>query len=200
MVAAFVNAYFTTSHKIIVGVSASKGGTNTSQWLPSGILLPDAIQRLQSCVSFLTSNGYTIDHKYMVWCQGESDGDAGVSAETYKSNFLTIFNAMKQVGIELCFIVRIGKYNGQGQTDYTTIIESQSELCKDNSDIIMASTALASFKDKGLMKDEFHYYQNGYNLVGTYAGRNVGLYRLFGIGKPQYDVMTNSLFFTDKDY
>ena len=200
MVSAFVNAYFTTSHKIIVGVSASKGGTTTSQWLPSGTLLQDAIQRLQSCVSFLASNGYIIDHKYMVWCQGESDGDTGVSAETYKSNFRTILNAMKQVGIELCFLVRIGKYNGQGQTDYSAIIGAQSELCKDNADIIMASTALASFKDKGLMKDEFHYYQDGYNLIGTYAGRNAGLYRLYRIGKPQYDVMTNDLFITNKDY
>lgn len=52
----------------------------------------------------------------------------------------------------------------------------------------------------GLMKDYFHYYQDAYNIVGTYAGRNVGLYRMYGIGKPQYDVMTNSLFFTDKDY
>lgn len=200
MVSAFVNAYYKTTGKKVVGVSASKGGTRSALWLPDGTLLPDAVQRLTDAIIFLTNNDYIIDHKYMVWCQGESDGDINVSANDYKSNFRTILDTMENAGIEKCFIVRIGKYNGSSSIDYSTIINAQSDLCKDNADIIMASTALASFKDKGMMKDNFHYYQDAYNIVGTYAGRNVGLYRLYGIGKPQYDVMTNSLFFTDKDY
>lgn len=200
LVSSFVNAYYCTCGKVVVAVSASQGGTTSTNWLPSGILLPDAVQRLTDAVAFLQSHGYVVDHKYMVWCQGESDGDEGQSAATYITNFRNILDTMKIAGIEKCFLIRIGKYNGQGTTDYSTIINAQNELCQDNDDIVMASTALASFKEKGLMKDDFHYYQDAYNIVGTYAGRNAGLYRLYGIGKPQYDVMTNSLFFTDKDY
>ena len=39
------------------------------------VLLNDAINRLGIVVSWLTDNGYTIRHKYMAWCQGETDGD-----------------------------------------------------------------------------------------------------------------------------
>lgn len=200
MVSAFVNAYYKTTGKTIVGVSASKGGTTSNDWQPGGVLLPDAIQRFTDAVTFLTENGYIIDRKYMVWCQGESDGDDSVSASTYKSRFRNILNAMEEVGVEKCFVVRIGKYNGTSSTNYSTIINAQSDLCRDNDDVIMASTALASFKEKGLMKDSFHYYQDAYNIVGAYSGRNVGLYREYGISKPQYDVMTNSIFYTNKDY
>lgn len=210
MVSAFCLAYYATCKATIVGVSASVGGTWSGKWLPDAPegLLPDAIERFQAAVTFLTNNGYIIDHKYMAWCQGETDGDgsttpeaAAQAAATYKTNFNTIFSAMKNVGIEKCFIVRTGHYNNPGSAvDYSSIINAQSDICRDNEDVIMASTALASFRDKGLMKDEYHYYQDAYNIVGTFAGRNAGLYRKYGICKPQYDCMTESMFFTDKDY
>jgi hypothetical protein len=130
MVSSFINAYYKTTGKVVVGISASQGGTRINQWLPDGTLLPDAINRLTDAVAFLESHNYVIDRKYMLWCQGESDGDDGTPINTYKSKFKTMFNAMKSAGIQKCFIVRIGKYNGSSGFDYTTIINAQTELCK----------------------------------------------------------------------
>ncbi len=40
----------------------------------------------------------------------------------------------------------------------------------------MVSTAFLQMKEHGLMKDNFHYYQQAYNEVGTEAGINTALY------------------------
>lgn len=66
MVTAFCNSYYTKCKVPIIAISASKGGTTTEQWQPSGNLLPEAVLRFNQAHSFLISNGYTIAHKYMV--------------------------------------------------------------------------------------------------------------------------------------
>jgi len=196
-VSAFVNSHFKIAKKPIIGVSASEGGTSIQQWLPSGSLLPDAISRLSSCLSFLNTNGYSIDNVYMVWCQGETDGDNGTTKADYKSRFLTMWGAMKTAGVQRCFIVRIGQYNGTGRS-YDTIIEAQDELCKELEDVVMINAELYSFKALGLMKDSFHYYQEGYNRVGTHSGGKIALYESMQSDPIMYDPKALDLFYTDK--
>ena len=179
-VPAFVNDYFKKTLTPIIGVSASKGATSSSNWQPSGSLLPDAINRLTTCVTWLETNGYTIRHKYMVWCQGEADGDNGVSAANYITRFTNIFNAMKAEGIEKCFMIQIGNYNGStaGLAEkYEVIQGAQVDICTSNDDVIMVSDSFRLMQARGLMKDQFHYYQDGYNIVGRQAGHNAGIYR-----------------------
>ena len=200
LVPSFMNAYHKVCGIPIVGVSASMGGTSTNEWRPTGALLPDAISRLSTAVSWLTTNGYNIRHKYMAWCQGETDGDNSVSKSTYKTNFTNIFNAMKAEGIEKCFIIRIGEDNASGGNDYTNIITAQNELCKENEDMVMVSTSFASMKARGLMKDSWHYYQEGYNQVGAQAGYWSAIYREYHREGIMYDVKTNDLYYTQWSY
>lgn len=179
-VPAFINDYFKKTLTPVIGVSASKGGTSSNNWQPSGSLLPDAINRLTTCVTWLETNGYTIRHKYMVWCQGESDGDNGVSAANYITRFSNIFNAMKAEGIEKCFMIQIGNYNGStaGLAEkYEVIQGAQEDICASNDDVIMVSDSFRLMQARGLMKDQVHYYQDGYNIVGRQAGHNAGIYR-----------------------
>ena len=42
--------------------------------------------------------------------------------------------------------------------------------------MILVSGLFAGMRKRGLMKDEFHYYQEAYNLVGREAGENTGDY------------------------
>ena len=200
LVTAFCNAYYEKSKKTIVAISASKGGTSSSQWQPSGTLLPEAITRLNAAVSFLSQNDYIIKHKYMVWCQGETDGDQNVSSSTYKANFDNIFSAMKSNGIEKCFIIRIGEINVSPYTQYDDIIQCQTDMCKDNEDYILVSTEFAAFRSKGLMKDSFHYFQEGYNRVGQHAGANAAEYRMYGKEPVMYDVKADSLYYSKNSY
>lgn len=200
MVTSFCNSYYTKCKVPIIAVSASKGGTTTEQWQPNGTLLPEAILRFNAAKTFLDNNGYTIAHKYMVWCQGCSDGDNNVTAETYQENFGVIFNTMKQNGIEKCFIVRIGEINVYPYTKYDTIIQCQTDMCRNNEELILVSTEFASFRALGLMKDSFHYYQEGYNRVGMHAGANAAEYRMYGKEPIMYDPKTEDVYYSKKSY
>ena len=52
--------------------------------------------------------------------------------------------------------------------------QAQEEIAAANSNIVMVSKTFRTFAEKGLMKDQFHYLQEGYNIVGREAGENVG--------------------------
>ena len=176
MVTAFVNAYFKMTGTTIIGVSASKGGSCISQWQPGGPLLTDAIGRLKAANEYLVANGYTVRHRYMLWCQGESDGDIGKTHEAYRSDFENMLDEMRSNGIETCFLVQIGHYNGSERVDYTDIMNAQTEISRTNANVVMVSTSFADMKERGLMKDAFHYVQQAYNEVGTEAGIQTALH------------------------
>ena len=200
LVTAFVNAYYARTKVPVVAVSASEGSSNSYSWRQGSANLNDAKKRAGDAITFLQNNGYIIRHKYMVWCQGESDGnsDTPISGETYKTRFGGILSEMQSVGIEKCLLCRIGE-NNSSDHDFTEIINAQTEMAQDNPDIVMITTALAGFKAKGLMKDDFHYYQAGYNLMGTYAGINAAYYVNTGKEPTMYDPKTDDLYYSHTD-
>ncbi len=176
MVTAFTNAYYNTGKIPIIGVSASKGGSRIDWWQPEGELLEDALRRLKAAQDFLLKNNFPVRHEFMLWCQGESDGDIHKSAKQYREEFGHMLNAMLKAGIERCFLVRIGHYNGLDPVDYTEIMEAQEEIAKTNDKVVMVSRAFAQMRERGLMKDDFHYFQEAYNIAGREAGENAALY------------------------
>lgn len=176
MVTAFANAYYRIGKVPIVGVSASKGGSRIDWWQPGGELLEDALCRLREAQEFLKRNRYDIRHRFMLWCQGESDGDIRKSGEQYREEFGHMLEAMLHAGIERCFLVRIGHYNGSAGLDYSGIMTAQEEIAKTDKKVVMVSRSFARMKECGLMKDDFHYFQKAYNIVGQEAGENAALY------------------------
>lgn len=200
MVSAFVNAYYKANGSVpIVGVSASVGGTRTSQWQISSAegYLPDLINRYNAAVAYLTASGYTIRHKYLVWCQGESDGDNAVSESTYKDNTKNIRDAVIEAGMEAMLIVQIGNINNNSTPDlYKPIIASQKDLCRAEKDMVLISCDFAGMKKEGLMKDQFHYYQAGYNRAGEHAGEYAAYYAMTGIEPIIYDTQLNNLYYS----
>lgn len=176
MVTAFVNAYYEKTGIPVVGVSASKGGSRIDQWQPEGDFLNDAIARMKAAAVFLDDGHYWIRHRFMLWCQGESDGDIAKSGEQYCWEFGRMLDAMMKAGIEKCFLIRIGQYNGSGEQDYGEIRAAQESIARTNEHVILVSGLFAGMRKRGLMKDEFHYYQEAYNLVGREAGENTGDY------------------------
>ena len=84
LVSAFVNAYYEGTGVPVIGVSASKGGSRIREWQPGTPMLTDAANRLAAVKTFLAETGIPIRHIFMLWCQGESDGDAGVTPEQYQ--------------------------------------------------------------------------------------------------------------------
>lgn len=172
LVTAFTNAYYTHNGNIpIVGISASKGGSVIAQWQPGGAFLRDTLQRLASCVNYLEQNDYVIRHKFVLWCQGESDGDNGTAKEAYLHGLEMLWSELKANGVESMFFIGIGNCNIEGAYDrYKPMQAWQKEFVAAHEDVILVSTVYESMLERGLMKDAFHYYQQGYNECGADAG------------------------------
>ena len=122
---------------------------------------------------WLNQNEYQIRHTFVLWCQGESDGDAGTEKETYLQGFDRMLNAMLLAGVERLFLVRIGHCNVEGSLNrYAPMMEWQEEIAQSNERVTMVSRLFSTMRERGMMKDAFHYYQAAYNEVGTEAGEN----------------------------
>lgn len=170
LVTAFVNAYYRDTGTPVLGVSASKGGSAIDRWQGEGDLLADALRRWDRAVEFLAQEKISVRHRYLLWCQGETDGDHGTDPETYKARFRTMLSHMQAHGIENCFLIAIGEYNGSKGYDYTAIHQAQLELARELPGVVLVSDEFRTMRARGLMKDSFHYYQQAYNEVGTAAG------------------------------
>ncbi len=84
LVPAFINGYYEVTGVPVVAVSASEGATVIDQWLPGTGRYEDMTARCRSAKEFLeTSDEFELRHTYLVWCQGESDGDAGITEQAY---------------------------------------------------------------------------------------------------------------------
>ena len=177
LVPAFCEAYFQMTQTPVVAVSCSQGGTRIDQWQLGGGKLDDAIERLNKAKQFLdASEDYRVRHIYMVWCQGESDARNNTSAERYQELTVNMFEDMHENGVEKCFLIGIGNYNGTEDPadSFAYIQQAQKELCATQEDFVMVSTRFAELQDR--MKDDFHFYQDAYNLVGEEAGRAAGAF------------------------
>ncbi len=174
MVTAFVNSYYAECGEPVLAVSAAKGGSSIAQWQPDAPdgFLPDAVYRLNRAKAYAARNGIAIRHIYMVWCQGETDGDVNTSKEDFFARCRKTFDVMKDNGVEHIFNVLIGKCNIPGSYDrYDHIIAWEKEFADLYDDVSVVSEGFETMWARGLMKDEYHYFQQAYNEVGTEAGR-----------------------------
>ena len=94
----------------------------------------------------------------------------GTEVEEYKQRFRNLLAQMREHGIELCFLITIGEYNGDKGTDYAPMRATQLELASELDDVRLVNDDLHTMRARGLMKDDFHYYQQAYNEVGKAAG------------------------------
>ena len=137
------------------------------------------ITLLKNVQTFCEQHNITLRHQYLLWCQGESDGDHHTSADEYTKQFMQMYEKLKAVGIEHCFLIGIGAYNGTADDIcYDEIRNAQYSFAEHRKDITVVSRLFETMKARGLMKDSFHYYQAGYNEVGKDAAINTAKYVL----------------------
>ena len=195
LVPAFMNSYFETTGVAAVGVSASEGATTIDQWLPGTDRYEDMKERAEAARAFLVQSGeYELRHTYVIWCQGESDGDAGITEEAYYKAFGQLINGILSDGIaETCMVIRIGNF-GADAKKYDKVMAAQTQYCKGHPGAVLISTRFAEMADTGLMRDVYHYTQEGYNLVGEEAGENCGQYSNTGKEPGLWDYEADELY------
>ncbi|WP_319922088.1 sialate O-acetylesterase [Neobacillus dielmonensis] len=155
----------------MIGVSASKGGSMIAQWQPGQPLLIDLLNRLDKAKSWLMENNIRVGHIYLLWLQGESDGDFKTPPEKYASMIRITFDEIKKHGVEHIFLLQIGHHRDD-QALYLPIQEAQTNMDSDFGDMTLVSTCLKTMAERGLMKDPFHYHQAAYNECGEEAAQN----------------------------
>lgn len=170
LVTAFINSYYARTRVPVIGISASKGGSSIEKWQGKGDYLSDAQMRLERAENYLKKENIHLRHRYMLWCQGETDGDLGTSPEVYKEKFKRMLSQVLESGIEACFLITIGEYNGRNGFNYSGIRHAQLELAEELAEVWLVCDDFYTMRSRGLMKDDFHYYQKAYNEVGTAAG------------------------------
>ncbi len=177
LVSAFCESYYAATGTPVVAVSCSKGGTGINFWDTNRPAYDDACERLSLAKRFL---GNGVRHTYLVWLQGETDGDNAVTAQRYTKTLDKIFRAFrKDAGVEQCFVIPIGAFNGDSEaikSGYDVIRQAQKDYCENSEYATLVSTQLADLSEYGFMKDNFHFVQEGYNIVGADAGTNAGYY------------------------
>lgn len=196
---AFINAYYLCTRIPVVAISASKGGSSILEWQAGGEFLEDAKERLRSGRKYLVEQGFRICHIYMLWCQGETDGDRGMEPEEYRLYFERMLAEMKGTGTEKCFLIRIGEYNGEEAVNYDKIIKVQTQIPKEHPDVVLVSADFTEMKKRGGMKDWYHYYQWAYNEAGLKAGMNAGIFVNTGREPVLYDPHYKNIYFSNQD-
>lgn len=177
LVSAFANSYYETTGVPIVGISCSEGATSISQWLPDTDKYNDIIKRYSDARNFFDNNEqYKIRNVFMVWCQGENDGDIGTDYDKYYQSLNSIVESLVEAQIiDCCFVIAVGNKMGD-ENLYQEIRRAQIDLCNENENCVLVSNLAKDFCNMGYMKDIYHYTQEGYNLLGDDAGRNAGKY------------------------
>ncbi|MBQ1311519.1 MAG: hypothetical protein IIY55_06690, partial [Blautia sp.] len=76
------------------------------------------------------------------------------------------------------------------------MMEYQNHICQNNPDVVMASFAFSTMLERGLMKDEEHYYQQAYNECGDDVGVNMASYVNTGKEPMLYDPQFDELYYS----
>lgn len=109
MVSAFVRKYYELTGHAVIAVSASKGGSSSAQWIKA--YASDAAARLRRARAYLDAKEMKIAHTYVLWSQGETDGDKGLDSGQYFRNFQMIWGTLREAGAEKCFLIQTGHFN-----------------------------------------------------------------------------------------
>ena len=171
LVSSFINKYSEkTGHKV-VALSASVGGMAMDLWLIPAFW-NDCIDRLRCTQEWLINNGYSIEHIYLVWYQGESDIARQVSVENYSLNFNTFMDSFIAEGVEQIFLIVPNRSGTPGDS----ICDFQKDICEKNDKYTLGSDLPSQYNIKEYSKDNIHYVQEALNAFGEDAGQTAADY------------------------
>lgn len=175
VVSSFVEGYYSVSNIPIIGVSASVGNTSITQWQSGSTYLNESKRRLRSCIDYLKNNPFfVVRHINMVWCQGESDAGSYASGFDYFSKLQGIVNELKSLGdgyaIEKCFIIPLSIYSSSGvNPNKLQLANDQIAYCNSHPNDFALATK-KNYNVPSVMRDDPHFHQGIYNVVGYDAG------------------------------
>jgi YD repeat-containing protein len=168
----FCNEYYNQTGRIPVVLFVADGGTSifeNTEWNPDvdGNYTTDVIDILSNAESHLTTAGWEIGTKNILWHQGETD--QGTAVQTYKDKFLSLVDKFLNNGYDNFYYYEISERDND---DLNQVREAQ-RLAHQERDNLFMVWSCENFNALGLMVDSVHYNQTGYNLMGRQGAKAV---------------------------
>lgn len=174
LVSSFISTYYSRTGTPVVAVSASRGGSDSAYWASAGVR-QDLLSKYLAAKNYLTANGYTIRHRYLVFLQGESDSNGKVTPAQYTANLEAAFSGVFNAGLEQVFIITPGHAQG-GIVNYDEVVATQEKMCAGSNKYTLASELLRTLPlTAEYMADAVHYNQKALNMVGANAAARVAM-------------------------
>lgn len=194
LVSAFANKYYELTGVPVVAVSASSGGRDTDFWMSKKVV-DDFSERQKRAQVWLESNDYYIRKQYVIWLQGESDAEDGLTTEQYNQNMDNIIRPLFIGGVQKVFMITPGR-TLTGKYFYDSIVYAQINMCRDSGYYALATTVLNSVSTE-YMIDEFHYNQSVLNVAGSEAAESAAYYTLNRKEKCLYNYRDENVYIPD---
>ena len=142
MIPEFCSHYVAQTDRTVVCVLLANGGVPISYFSPDGTAIAGMARYLKNCQNWLEKNGYSVQHRFYVMLQGETDSSDPVNLH-YKEDFLAFHNALKEYfDYEFGALILNGGTVGKDEAGVRIINEAKIALAKENDDIIIASTII----------------------------------------------------------
>ena len=165
----------------VIFVNTAIGGTSITTWQSGEPSWTAAVSKFTTAKAQIDALKLNVIGCIGVMIQGESD--RLMDPSTYKGLVLDLLAEMRaETGMPDFKLVlsQIGlNTTGSDAAGWAAIRSAQSELARENAEIIMAHTGAKYFDERGLMVDTLHYNTAGLDEIGGALGVAVAAY---GIG------------------
>ena len=129
----------------------------------------------QNSITYLEGLGYNVVKVGFVWTQGENEAENGANNKAiYKSVLKSLISSFRSdLGIDdfKCFVNLLGAKNVEEDKEidkFQYIRQAQQEVVDEDANAFVISDCAKNFVDwdMGYMKDDLHYNDSGYILLG----------------------------------
>lgn len=138
-----------------------------------------AVRRTWDCLTHLR----TVDDptlRGVLWCQGESDAQAidegAVALPAYRGALRRLVEAFRREfdrGDLPVYVFQTGRPESADTDGFAAVRDAQARLADSDDAVHLVYDATVTFPERGLMRDELHFTQAGYNEMGRVGAEAV---------------------------
>lgn len=170
--ATFANEYIRKTGRKVLIIPCAKGESSivelSKPLTPSNTVYDKMISSFNSAMIVANRDGISIGYKSILFHQGETDMTLGTKKQEYQNKLDQLIRDMRSdMGLNKCFLYRVGCPQNRKETSWYGIQAAQDYLCQSYDWMVMAYSGCGTFTiGNGLLREGVHYTQNGYNVMG----------------------------------
>lgn len=185
---AFAATYYESTGRESVYVPGAVGGSGLvagaspdEHWdvEDGSALFRRAVQQTWDCLAHLRDGGDPT-LRGVLWCQGERDAqaidDGTVSVPEFRGSLRRLVEAFRREFDREdlpVFLFQTGRPESADTAGFEAVREAQSGLADGDDAVHLVYDGAVTFPERGLMRDELHYTQGGYNEMGRVGAEGV---------------------------